>query len=504
MRSRPFFLSLLVTASIVSALLAVYRSPIQAQAVTRDVTFVLHKRVYQSSKDIPAISENVHFSENSPQLKNSKGINGAVYNAYNVSVDYWQLAAEGKTNEQILTTLKAEASQLTTDAKKVAEVATTTDTTFGEGVARISLPELVTIAGQQKYGVYLFNEKSSPISGESQQTGAFIVSLPISEVNAQQPYIHVYPKSTIRNQLKLTKKLNENKQSFSYGAPIEYVIETTIPANTLYLSKYTLLDTYDAPLDYVAGSLRVYINDVEKKDIFTFIEDLQNNRFSLEATGTLLREKGITAGSKVRIVYQMILSNQAVPDVPYDNTVRLLTLFEGSEQPELIAAAAPVETGGKNFIKIDMDQQTKGLPGAIFLVKDTSGNYLLQRNGTFQWSSDRSNAYQLTSDVNGNFSIQGLNYGSYKLIEIQAPDGYKSLDEEIPFTIESGSYRLGDQPTSPLRIVNAKTTNDSEVPAKSTETNLPKMGVMVSTSIIVMGSMLLSTVGLYFVRRRKR
>lgn len=507
MKPKTFLLPLFVMVSMVIIVLTLFISFQQVQAGSKEATFVLHKRVYQNEKNIPVIQENVQLQENSPKLKDSKGINGAVYAAYNVTNDYWQLASEGKTNAEILMTLKRNAQSLITDTKKVAETATENDPLFGEGVARMSLPELVMVEGQEKYGVYLFNEKSSPISDELEHTGVFIVSLPISEVSQVGPFIHLYPKSSIHNQVQLTKKLNEKKQNFSYGEPIEYVIESTIPTNTMYLSKYTLLDTYDEPLDYVPGSLRVYINNVEKKDIFTFIEDIKNNKLSLEATGEILREKGITAGSKVKVVYQMRLSDSAVPDVPYDNAVRLSTLFEGSQLPEVISEAPSVETGGKHFVKKDMNEQSKGLALATFLVKNGEGSYLVEKNGAFQWNSNKGDAYQLTSDENGNFSIKGLAYGSYKLVEIKAPDGYKILDEEIPFTIESGSYHMGDQATSPLMIVNAKITKESEVPDVPKQlhgVNLPQMGDVISTSIIVIGSILLCTTIFYLIRRRKK
>lgn len=507
MKTKTFLLSFFVMISMVIIVLTLFISFQQVQAGSKEATFVLHKRVYQNEKNIPVIQENVQLQENSPKLKDSKGINGAIYAVYNVSSEYWQLASEGKTNDEIVIKLKENAHTLITDTKKVAETVTETDPLFGEGVARMSLPELVMVEGQEKYGVYLFNEESSPIWDELEHTGVFIVSLPINEVNEVDPFIHLYPKSSIHNQVQLTKKLNEKKKNFSYGEPIEYVIESTIPTNTMYLSKYTLLDIYDEPLDYVSGSLRVYINNVEKKDIFTFIEDIKNNKLSLEATGEILRERGITAGSKVKVVYQLRLSDSAVPDVPYDNAVRLSTLFEGSQLPEVISEAPSVETGGKHFVKKDMNEQSKGLALATFLVKNWEGSYLVEKNGTFKWSSNKSDAYQLTSDENGNFSIKGLAYGSYKLVEIKAPDGYKILDEEISFTIESGSYHIGYQATSPLMIVNAKITKESEVPDVPKQLhgeNLPQMGDVISTSIIVIGSILLCTTIFYLIRRRKK
>lgn len=113
----------------------------------------------------------------------------------------------------------------------------------------------------------------------------------------------------------------------------------------------------------------------------------------------------------------------------------------------------------------------------------------------------------MTSNENGDFSIKGLAYGSYKLVEIKPPEGYKILDEEIPFTIKSGSYRLGDQEMKPLMIVNAKVTKESEVPKipkQSPGANFPKMGDVVSTSIIVIGILFLCITSFYLIRRRKK
>lgn len=65
-------------------------------------------------------------------------------------------------------------------------------------------------------------------------------------------------------------------------------------------------------------------------------------------------------------------------------------------------------TGSVIFTKVDQRDQTKKLSGAIFAIQTMTGHELMR----------------VTTDDNGFAAVSGLVYGTYKVVEVQAPRGY--------------------------------------------------------------------------------
>lgn len=225
----------------------------------------------------------------------------------------------------------------------------------------------------------------------------------------------------------------------------------------------------------------------------------------------------------MKINYRMVLSGNAEPDIYYKNIVHLKTTFtnfetfayDGLEVPELEAEALPVITSGKQFVKTDMDDQEKRLQNATFLVKNTNGEYLVRKEDTYSWQKGKKGSYQIKSDKNGLFFIKGLHHGTYFLEEIEAPLGYKILDKEVSFRLEEGSYRLGNQETAPLKVMDAKQTvassNDSSTSSSVKENiskpqgkNYPKMGESVGKGIVGLGMCIMMLAGIYLLRGKTK
>ncbi|UNK17568.1 Ig-like domain-containing protein [Paenibacillus sp. N3/727] len=76
--------------------------------------------------------------------------------------------------------------------------------------------------------------------------------------------------------------------------------------------------------------------------------------------------------------------------------------------------------------KVDKDEQTWSLEGAVFKLQFLEG-------GKY---SDVPGKTELTTDSNGKIQLTKLDPGSYQFIEIKAPKGYKLNANPIPFTIE--------------------------------------------------------------------
>lgn len=71
----------------------------------------------------------------------------------------------------------------------------------------------------------------------------------------------------------------------------------------------------------------------------------------------------------------------------------------------------------------------------------------------------------ITSDQNGEFIVEDLEYGEYNLWEIEAPEGYKKLEKPIKFTISEKSIteekiEIKNDPKGPPPLIEIPNTGD--------------------------------------------
>lgn len=115
--------------------------------------------------------------------------------------------------------------------------------------------------------------------------------------------------------------------------------------------------------------------------------------------------------------------------------------------------------GGISFVKIDNSNDEKRLGGAKFILLKKEGNdYTNVLN-------DGKEVY-LTSKDNGEFSIDGLEYGEYALKEIEAPKDHIITNPLTTFTIDAASMLLPQ-----TKIVNEPYTPKTTVKKTKTNTN---------------------------------
>lgn len=98
------------------------------------------------------------------------------------------------------------------------------------------------------------------------------------------------------------------------------------------------------------------------------------------------------------------------------------TISESAEgKPELTDAGIAINyKGSVQLTKVDQDE--KGVAGAIFKIVDNNGNTVRD---------------DLVSKEGGNIEVDGLAPGSYQFVEKQAPDGYLLSESPVPFTIKA-------------------------------------------------------------------
>lgn len=176
------------------------------------------------------------------------------------------------------------------------------------------------------------------------------------------------------------------------------------------------------------------------------------------------------------------------------------TIVENEENPEN-------PKGSKDFIKVSSKDKNLALEGAQFQVfmKSEDGKDIKVIN------PETSETYIVTSGKDGKFSVKGLAYGDYYLIELKAPEGYQRTGEKIDFTIAENSQEgtttiqvitnRPDDNTPPPPTDDKKTPPTTTPPKTTTSTRkitVPKTGdilvivmSIVGALMIIMGSKLI-------------
>ena len=114
----------------------------------------------------------------------------------------------------------------------------------------------------------------------------------------------------------------------------------------------------------------------------------------------------------------------------------------------------------------------------------------------YEWVADKNAAgvVQLSSNSKGQFMIEGIEYGTYKLEEIEAPKGYAKIND-VEFTVAEGNtkdvnikYAADSAENDAKQVINKKVT-------------IPQTGGMGTMIFMVAG---LALMGGAFIAMRKR
>lgn len=206
-----------------------------------------------------------------------------------------------------------------------------------------------------------------------------------------------------------------------------------------------------------------------------------------------------------------------------DGTVTITNKKDTDNPPPLNPTEPKVLTGGKKFVKTDNSESPVRLAGAKFVVKNENGKYLASKSDKeitleqtalekaktelddavkaynnrtddssleqlkqtvtdkqsayneavrkasikYEWVSDATdkNTIILVSNKDGQFEVNGLSYGHYKLEEIEAPKGFAKI-EDIEFLVSTKgensvmdiNYKLDDGSNNAQKVVNKKVT----------------------------------------------
>lgn len=292
---------------------------------------------------------------------------------------------------------------------------------------------------------------------------------------------------------KTTPNLDGN--DVEIGAPINYQISTNIPEGIAdknadgsnYYTTFTLTDTHSEFLTFLNDPTKYSLKikgatDAINPANYTITEG--ENSFVVKINEDYI--PSLTPGAQLVFDYQMYLNENATPDQGFDNTADVDT-----NHTEDTSDKVTVVTGGKKFVKKDVDTG-KTLAGAVFVVKNEDGKYLVidKKTKAISWVDSITDDAKFTTEADGLIDLQGLEYGKYTLIETKAPDGYvtpEAPNDETVFTVSKGSYTHGT-------II--------PIPNKH-KGSLPSTGGKGIVAFVAVGVVAIAGAGLYFMKGRK-
>ena len=175
-----------------------------------------------------------------------------------------------------------------------------------------------------------------------------------------------------------------------------------------------------------------------------YISDLKPGKYFLEE---IKAPKGyILSSNKIEI---------KIKDFRYYNEEGKLDVKIVENKPET-PTTPKTPTGGFNFVKIDSTKDENRLGGAKFILMKKVGS-------NFEKYLVNGKEIKLTSKDNGEFSIDGLEYGEYALKEVEAPENHTIVNDLTPFTVDAASSSLPakkivNEPYTPRTIVSKTNT----------------------------------------------
>jgi len=428
----------------------------------------------------------------------------------NISFTYWKV-----TKEQ-LAALKADQTKYSKEDAVTAYVGAKLGTT-----AKTTADGKTTISDLAE-GFYWFVEDYSSAVKTSNAV-PFALELPITN-EAGNGYItdlNVFPKNTLQELPTIDKdvKTDGNKSaSFAVGEEFNWIIQPSVPVGIEEYDMFKVTDTIDSKLTFAgADKVVVEINGTKLTPDTDYKVTTVDSKVIVEFTKAGLAKLKVE-NPKLNIFIPTVINDTAVMGLPIKNNATLsfdnghgTTTEPGGTNPPVTPPTVPstdtpiVYTGGKKFVKTN--GSGTNLSGAVFVVKNAEGKYLVQdENLKATWVDSKDTATKFTSETDGSFEVKGLAYGEdgsnnkgatdYKIEEITAPAGYTlPTNPETPFTVNSTSYyadptaaQLTD--AAPQEVINKKT----EIP------NTGGIGTVIFT-VVGLALMLLAFV---LLRRRQQ
>lgn len=227
----------------------------------------------------------------------------------------------------------------------------------------------------------------------------------------------------------IEKEIVDGDDSYAIGDVVDFKVTATVPNKGDSTFTYVVTDTMSAGLTLVADSVKV--NGVAIEDTTVgYAVDGQKQTFTFTETNS-------NAGDKFVITYSATLNANAANS---ENNVVFETYGDDKYEGETVN----IYTFDLKVEKVN--EADEALAGVTFALKNEAGEYLtFDAAGKYTGvAADADAKTILTTDINGEIALHGLDEGTYLLEEIATLPGYNKLTSDVTVTIARGTDNDGN------------------------------------------------------------
>ncbi|MFP7479764.1 SpaA isopeptide-forming pilin-related protein [Terribacillus saccharophilus] len=263
-------------------------------------------------------------------------------------------------------------------------------------------------------------------------------------------------------------------------APENYVLDVT-PIT------FTIEKGQETPLAVTAANtLQPGIVSLIKVDKDNPEIHLANAEFQLlDNQGNIVKERLLT-DSEGRIIVEDLapgsytfVETKAPVGYELDAAPIEVTVEKGQKEAAVVTAVNELTTGSAVLEKVDTDDRTVKLEGAVFKLVNDRGETIQE---------------DLVTDGEGHITMNDLKPGNYQFVETKAPPGYQLDDKPIAFTVDKAQVEAvvvtvtntreqtpenpeePEEPNTPEQPANSGTPNDSDKDPAPGNTTVPASG----------------------------
>lgn len=309
---------------------------------------------------------------------------------------------------------------------------------------------------------------------------------------------------------------------YNIGDAVPFKLIGTVPNMDRYDTyKYTFNDTASNGLTLPSkNGVKVYVADdkvgTNKADITSSAAITVEDQNLTVAFTDLKTVKGVAAGKYIIVEYSATLNGNAVIGLPGNENAVKLTFSnnpnqsgQGGSNPqgETPEDKVIVFTYQLNGTKVDATDKNKTLKDAEFKLQRQSDNKWAQiTDGKVTAWGDEGNATIVKSDDNGNFSVAGLDDGTYNVKETKAPAGYDLPADPFVVTLTAQTKNNQEWDGTPANaLINPTNGQFNETFVNNAGSSLPSTGGMGTTILYAAGAaiVLVAAFGIAFAVRRR-
>lgn len=384
----------------------------------------------------------------------------------------------------------------------------------------------------QPDGVYLVVEQ--PAQGLSGPVAPFYITIPAATQEGEQYTMDVHLKSTVETGPSVNQDvcaIDNDSGSFAVGQPHTWILRGGIPEGLAAAREYVLNDLLDPRLSLEPGSGLVILHTRDGKQRPLRVREhyeleegkgslggqrCDRLRLALTPAGMAYVAANLGEGTytpEIRLSFRVSINHSASMGCAMSGQAQLTYTNSAGITYETDADRPEVHTGGLHMALTDGIFQP--LPGGTFrlarLADENEGNReMLYINGKqeqvvfvpFYKSADLRGepVTEMTTGRDGLALAYGLPYGSYYLVEAEAPDGFNRMTLPIPVTVNEVSHlTMADGWTDP-----EGQGVDNTISVVNTKLVLPETGGMGTFLFTVIGACMVGAACTMLIRSRRK